>query len=313
MSISLLLPAVMSFRRRPTNVTPNHVSPEPTSDSVSAGRQSNVVTNQEPFHAFATQTDETESPVDEASPQEMPLLPPRSATPPLLPPGSGGLIRQSTRCNPDEIYSSTPEERDPSQPPNVVPVPPPLSDPSPPPVGSGAARCSPNPVRRISFLRAVCYLLPLACFGSVLYVITVYFSWEHRSDVAGELGYQVMTHALNGVGSGHDQPGQFILNDILQVAILGNVSRFDWLDAHRLSVTWSIVGLGEYQSQPMDEDSHWYPAVNRAVDVYLDEWVKIRLIYLGITERWNASVSKPAFSYDPARLPVTSFTGEKFG
>jgi len=103
-----------------------------------------------------------------------------------------------------------------------------------------------------------------------------------------------------------------MLNDIPQVAILGDVSRFDWLDAHRLSVTWSIVGLGEYQSQTVNGSSHWYPSVNRAVDVYLDEWVKIWLPYLRITERRNTSASKPAFSYDPAQLPVTS-TGEKFG
>jgi len=75
-----------------------------------------------------------------------------------------------------------------------------------------------------------------------------------------------------------------MLNAITQVAILDDVSRFDWLDTHRLSVTWSIVGLGEYQSQTVSGSSHWYPSVNRAADVYLDEWVKIRLIYLGITE-----------------------------
>jgi len=51
--------------------------------------------------------------------------------------------------------------------------------------------------------------------------------------------------------------------------------------------------------------------LDRAADVYLDEWVKIRLfLYLGITQRQDTSASKPAFSYDPAHLPVTG-TGEK--
>ena len=52
-----------------------------------------------------------------------------------------------------------------------------------------------------------------------------------------------------------------------QIAILGKVTRFDWLDTQRLSVTWSILGLGEYELR--DSDDRVPP--NRAVDVYLDE------------------------------------------
>ena len=88
----------------------------------------------------------------------------------------------------------------------------------------------------------------------------------------------------NGVGSGRVRSGQLILNDVPQIAILGDVSRLDWLSTHKLSVTWSIVGLGEYQSQIVNGNSGRYPSVNRAVNVYLDEWVKIWLIYLGITK-----------------------------
>ena len=57
------------------------------------------------------------------------------------------------------------------------------------------------------------------------------------------------------------------LNDILQVAIVGKVTRFDWLDTHKLSVTWSILGLGEYELQDSDD----YVPPDRAVDVYLGE------------------------------------------
>jgi len=308
----------MSSRRRSTNVTLNHISPQQTGGSVSARQQSSIVTNQESFHASATQTVETESPVDEISPQEVLLLPPRPTTPPQLPPGSCGLRRQSTRRNTNETHGSTSGERNPSQPPNAVPVPPPCSDSGPPPVGSRAAGDSSNLSGRPSLLRVICYLLPLVGFVSMLYVFTVYFAWSSRNYTA-----KWLITDENAVGSECDRPGQFILNDILQVAILGNVSRFDWLDTHRLSVTWSIVGLGEYGSKTVNrlsyrypsnrQGSHWHRSVNRAVDIYLDEWVRIWLICLGITERWNASASKPAFSYDPARLPVTSLTGERFG
>ena len=72
----------------------------------------------------------------------------------------------------------------------------------------------------------------------------------------------------NGVGLGHNQSGYLVqLNVIAQIAILGKVTRFDWLDTQRLSVTWSILGLGEYELQ--DSDDRVPP--NRAVDVYLDE------------------------------------------
>ena len=96
------------------------------------------------------------------------------------------------------------------------------------------------------------------------------------------------------------------LNDIPQVAILGKVTRFDWLDTQQLSMTWSIFGLGEYELQ----DSNYYVPPNRAVNVYLDEWVEIWLLYLGVTQRRNFSASTPAFLYDPTHLPMTG-TGER--
>ena len=96
------------------------------------------------------------------------------------------------------------------------------------------------------------------------------------------------------------------LNVILQVAILGQVTRFDWLDTHKLFVMWSILRLGEYEL----EDSDDYVPPDRAVDVYLNEWVKIWLLYLEVTQRRNSSASTPAFSYDPTRLPMTE-TGKR--
>lgn len=56
-----------------------------------------------------------------------------------------------------------------------------------------------------------------------------------------------------------------------QIAVLGDVSRFDWLDTPRLSVTWFIVGCGEYGLQVVDGNSNGYIPIDRAVDVYLDE------------------------------------------
>lgn len=61
----------------------------------------------------------------------------------------------------------------------------------------------------------------------------------------------------------------------------------------------------------MDGNSTGYVPLDRAVDVYLDEWVKIRLLlYLGITQRQDISASNPAFSYDPAHLPVAGTGGK---
>ena len=91
---SFPFPAVMSSRGHSTNVTPSNVSPQPTSDSVSVRRQSSMVTNQEPFHAFTTQAVETASPVDETSPQEIPPIPVRTATLPQSPPSSSGIRRR---------------------------------------------------------------------------------------------------------------------------------------------------------------------------------------------------------------------------
>ena len=76
-------------------------------------------------------------------------------------------------------------------------------------------------------------------------------------------------------------------------------------------MTWFIVGCGEYRLQGMDGNSTGYVPLDRAVDVYLDEWVKIRLLlYLGITQRQDISASNPAFSYDPAHVPVTGTGGK---
>ena len=58
---------------------------------------------------------------------------------------------------------------------------------------------------------------------------------------------------------------------LLQVQILGNIFHFDWLDPSKVSVTWSVIGYGNYSLQtaigfPNDT---FPPAI--ALDVYLDE------------------------------------------
>ena len=80
----------------------------------------------------------------------------------------------------------------------------------------------------------------------------------------------------NGVGSLAWQVRAIRLNQISQVAILGDASQFDELDTQgQLSVTWLVVGCGEYGPQAAGETSgNGYAPVDRAVDVYLDEWVK---------------------------------------
>lgn len=78
----------------------------------------------------------------------------------------------------------------------------------------------------------------------------------------------------NGVGFSVWSVRAVQLNKTPQVAILGDVIEFDELDTHgQLSVTWLVVGCGEYGPQVVGENSNGYAPVNRAVDVYLDEWV----------------------------------------
>ena len=54
-----------------------------------------------------------------------------------------------------------------------------------------------------------------------------WFGWHYTDEQLAPDG--------NGVGSGRIRSGQLILNDLPQVAILGAVSRFDWLGTHKLS------------------------------------------------------------------------------
>lgn len=61
------------------------------------------------------------------------------------------------------------------------------------------------------------------------------------------------------------------LNRIPRVAVFGEVSRLDWLNTYQLTVTWFMVGCGEYQPQAAEGNPSLYPYINRAVDLYLNE------------------------------------------
>lgn len=70
------------------------------------------------------------------------------------------------------------------------------------------------------------------------------------------------------------------LNGVSQVVILGDVFRFDWLETQKLSVAWRLFGCGDFVLQTTANH------LDRAVDVYMDKWVRIRLLlYLGIDRR----------------------------
>ena len=69
----------------------------------------------------------------------------------------------------------------------------------------------------------------------------------------------------------------FRTETLCQIAVIGHSYRLD-LDRQALSVQWEIVGCGAYRlptyNSPRDYySSSRYGASNRAVDVYLNEWV----------------------------------------
>ena len=48
---------------------------------------------------------------------------------------------------------------------------------------------------------------------------------------------------------------------------------------------WYIVGYGDYKLKTVGGSPTKYKPVNRALDIYLDEWVQTQLfLYLGVTE-----------------------------
>ena len=52
-----------------------------------------------------------------------------------------------------------------------------------------------------------------------------------------------------------------------------------------MSVRWYIVGYGDYMLETVGGSPAKYMPVDRAVDVYLDEWVQIdRVLYPRITQ-----------------------------
>ena len=119
-------------RRNSTNITPIHAPPRPGGSG--GGKQPlSLVTNQQVFRASTAMTVETESPVSEMSPQELPPMPPRPTSLSPLPPGNSGLRRQSTRRNTYEAFLPTLEERIPPQPPSMpMVIMPQISEPPPP-------------------------------------------------------------------------------------------------------------------------------------------------------------------------------------
>jgi len=114
---SPLLPSViMRSRKNPTKAPP-FIPPRPMSGLPGGRRPPNIATN---WQALPTSlgTVETESPQSETSPepQATTSLPPRPPTFPHLPPGVGGLRRQTIRSNTYDIYAPVLEEHVPSQP-----------------------------------------------------------------------------------------------------------------------------------------------------------------------------------------------------
>ena len=130
----------MPPRRNSTNATPIRVPPRP-SGSGGDKRPLSLVTGQQGFRSSTAMTVETESPVSETSPQELPPMPPRPP-PSHLPPGSGALRRRSTRRDSHETPRSALEENDPRQPPRMT-IMPQISEP-PPPVPTQPRRPAPG-------------------------------------------------------------------------------------------------------------------------------------------------------------------------
>jgi len=133
--IPLLVSIAMLPRRNSKNPAVNYIPPRPTSGFVGGTQPLGLITTQQTFRAQALKT---EIPQSETSPQETPPLPHRPTSFPHLPPGGGGLRRQSTRRSTYETCSSALEEQVPvpSQPPNIMPTPtsplPQSSEPPPP-------------------------------------------------------------------------------------------------------------------------------------------------------------------------------------
>lgn len=117
-------------RRKSTNVTPGHASPQSTGGSVCSRRPLSPVTTQQPLRRLTTPTVETESPVSGPSPQGPPPIPPPR---PVPTPGNSGLRRRSTRRGTHETPRSPFEERVQPRPPGMPMVTiPQISEPPPP-------------------------------------------------------------------------------------------------------------------------------------------------------------------------------------
>ena len=85
------------------------------------------------------------------------------------------------------------------------------------------------------------------------------------------------TEDLNGtnyVGLTMQLVGGLRMVDIPQVVLFGDISNFNWGDAEKVSVQWSLWARGGYKRDP--ETPADYDLVDRAVDVYLNRWVQIR-------------------------------------
>lgn len=64
-----------------------------------------------------------------------------------------------------------------------------------------------------------------------------------------------------------------------QIVIVGRVSHFDWSQTDKLSVLWNVFGCGSYMSQSDDAYPNQVLPPNKAVDVYINRWVQIRLLF----------------------------------
>ena len=82
---------------------------------------------------------------------------------------------------------------------------------------------------------------------------------------------------------------------ISQVAILGSAFRFDLPATQKISVRWFVVGCGEYALGPVKGTPDEFQPPDRAVDVYLEEWVQIQLFLYRelLSDELSAHITQP--------------------
>ena len=116
---------MLLLSRKKLNPNPGY-TPSRLTESYVAGRPPlTLVTHQNPFHAAAAQTVETESPQPETFSRDIQdaPIPPRPRSFPQLSPRNSGPRRPPARADTEETLSPSPESLSQSQLPNIIPMP----------------------------------------------------------------------------------------------------------------------------------------------------------------------------------------------